>query len=389
MKTSLLLFGFSLSLTLSPQMISDVMGEEVNNCFKEEVAKIKDSLAMETSRLELIPNTGKWDSKVEVYSDLAYNDLLTRYSGWNGGDGCYTLLLPDGRILWSFQDSFFGQVKPDRARVDNAFVHNAGILQPDPKKTEFIQLNPGKEAKSKSWIEYPDNPAGDKDWYWSAAGLVHDGKYYKLLGHIQKTGPGAWDFKNMSTDLAIFSLPDFRLIQIVKDKTVGDVCYGSGIFDAPDGYTYLYGTTNANLTVARAANHDISGKWEFYTRNGWADQPDNYSIGQNISPQPNVFQDGCKFYLVSQQVMGQDIYLYEAASPVGPWLNKRTIYRIPDKYDGSKIITYNACLHPVLSKGGELVISYNVNPVDFWDNFNAPGSADMYRPYFIRVFNWK
>ncbi len=46
-------------------------------------------------------------------------------------------------------------------------------------------------------------------------------------------------------------------------------------------------------------------------------------------------------------------------------------------------------LHPALSRTGELVFSTNSDPDDFWWNFNEPGSADYYRPYFYRVFNWK
>ncbi|MDP4228284.1 MAG: DUF5005 domain-containing protein, partial [Bacteroidota bacterium] len=282
--------------------------------------------------------------------------------------------------------------KPDRARVDNVFVHNAGLIQTFPGRYGMVQLNPVKEGKAQTWIKY-DSLKEDSDWYWSGAGIVYDGRYYKTLGHIKRTGSGSWDFKNISTDVAVFSYPDFYLIKIVRDKTLGDVSYGSGIYEASDGYVYLYGTNSegwsTNLHVARVPKHDFLGPWEFYTKNGWANQPDNYSIGSSISPQPNVFKDGDHFYLVSQQLLGQDIYIYEADSPLGPWKNKRTIYRIPDTYDGRSIITYNACLHTALSRNGELVISYNVNPVNFLDNFNAPGSADKYRPYFIRVFNWK
>ena len=46
-------------------------------------------------------------------------------------------------------------------------------------------------------------------------------------------------------------------------------------------------------------------------------------------------------------------------------------------------------IHPALSRTGELVFSTNTDCSSFWDNFNAPGSADFYRPYFYRVFNWE
>ena len=50
---------------------------------------------------------------------------------------------------------------------------------------------------------------------------------------------------------------------------------------------------------------------------------------------------------------------------------------------------YMINLHPHLSRNGELVFSTNTDPKNFWDNFNAVGSADYYRPYFYRVYNWE
>lgn len=35
------------------------------------------------------------------------------------------------------------------------------------------------------------------------------------------------------------------------------------------------------------------------------------------------------------------------------------------------------------------VVGYSANPHNFRDNFNTPGSADRYRPWFIRISNWK
>jgi hypothetical protein len=46
-------------------------------------------------------------------------------------------------------------------------------------------------------------------------------------------------------------------------------------------------------------------------------------------------------------------------------------------------------LHPALSRQGELVFSTNSDTESFWDNFNQPGSADFYRPFFYRVFDWQ
>ncbi|MFT3903006.1 MAG: DUF5005 domain-containing protein [Niabella sp.] len=341
--------------------------------------------------LVLIPNEGKWNANVKVYSDTLYNNYLTRYSGWNGADGCYTTLLPDGTLLWTFQDSFFGEVTADRARIDNVFVRNSAILQKDISLESFLQLNPGQENQSQTWIKYGNSPE-DQDWYWPGSGQVYNNELQVLLGHIRKTGDGEWDFEHKSTDVAIFDLPSMQLREIIKDKDVTGN-YDAGSIKAPDGYTYMYSNENLGFTsflyVARVANHDLKGTWEYYGENGWGTTPAKYSVCSDIT-QPNVFYQDGKYYLVSQQIIfGQDIYIFESNTPVGPWVNKRTLYHIPEKYDGKNIRTYNAFVHHALSQQGELVISYNINPVVFWSNFNNPGSADRYRPYFVRVFNWK
>ena len=340
--------------------------------------------------LQLLQSNGRWDPRVTVYSDLDYNDYLTRYQNWNGGDGCYSVLLPDGRVLWSFQDSFFGQVSADRNRTNNVMDRNAAHLQLDTSLQSFIQLNPGTGNQSQTWIKY-GNAAEDQDWYWPGAGQVHAGKVQLLLSHVRKTGSGTWDFSHVSTDLAIFDLPSMQLSQLIKDKDLTSN-YSAGSMQAPDGYTYMYSTENGFLTssmyVARVAGQDLTGAWEYYGQNGWSNTPVKYNVCNDIS-QPNVFYKDGKYYLVSQQIIfGLDIFILESNSPVGPWTNKRTLYHIPDQYSVG-FISYNAFVHHALSRQGELVISYNINPTDFATNFNAPGSADRYRPYFVRVFNWK
>lgn len=66
--------------------------------------------------LELIPNAGRPASGVQVYKDLKYNKLFTRSRGWNGGDGVLSVGLPNGDVLWTFNDSFYGLVGKDRTR---------------------------------------------------------------------------------------------------------------------------------------------------------------------------------------------------------------------------------------------------------------------------------
>lgn len=354
----------------------------------------------EAIRLELIENTGGWEQEVTVYSDLSYNEYLTRYSGWNGGDGCVSTLLPDGSNLWSFQDSFFGIVDSDRIRVDNVFTRNAGFLQKDRSLYSYVQLNPGENENTDTWIRHPDaNDSDDDHWYWGGPTQVVGDEIQMLVGHIV---PGGFAGIHTSTDVAVFDL-DMSFKELIRDKYVGELAWDGSIFKADDGYTYMYANENygicaAKIYVARVSGHDLHGDWEYHTTDGWVttaptDHTKFIAVLDGTATQPNVFKDGDKYYFVTQGTcFGLDIYIYESDSPLGPFTNQRTLYRIPEKYTSSAdpgFITYNAVVHHSLSKEGELVISYNINPTDFADNFNAPGTADNYRPYFVRVYNWK
>ncbi|WEK34100.1 MAG: DUF5005 domain-containing protein [Candidatus Pseudobacter hemicellulosilyticus] len=359
-----------------------------------EVTNIYDSLVA-------IPNTGNWEANLLVFHDTVYNRYLTRYSGWNGGDGCVTTLLPNGNVLWSFQDSFFGSVSADRNRTDNVFVRNAGFIQlgKSTAATSYSQLNPtGSDGKAKTWVTVPGVTNGDQELYWGGPAQVLGNSVQMVMGHLVLDNTGT--LQHQATDVAVFSLPDLQQTNIIRKKYIGALPFDASIFKCDDGYTYMYATQSfgicaANLMVARAANNDITGNWEFYTKTGWtttipASVDDLQPILVSNATQPNVFEYNGKFYLVSQtSCFGLDIDIWEGSSPIGPFTNQRTLYRIPEMYSQPEFISYNSVVHHALSRYGELVISYNINPVDFWSNFNNPGSADRYRPYVVRVFNWQ
>ena len=115
---------------------------------------------------------------------------------------------------------------------------------------------------------------------------------------------------------------------------------------------------------------------------------------------PWVFKDGDWYYLVGQgPYFSRDIYIWRSETPYGPFnvSTKRKLFTLPDKLDklGNQSYgwLYMVNLHPALSRQGELVFSTNTDCPEseggFWGNFNAEGSADYYRPYFYRVYNWK
>lgn len=399
--------------------------------------------------LELMPDATRSGAAV-AYKDWKYNKLFTRTRGWNGGDGVLTVGLPDGSVFWTFNDSFYGRVNAaDRSRGDCNFPRNSVMLQKatdgvlGETEDDLIWLadyvnwtDPSAERyfHCRTHLRHPDGEktvdeilAGDIDQdrvYWSGDGTIYDGKLQMMW-----MGTASKELRALGTSLATYRLdgtipegyylddiPDYlpkkgnylyreKVTHQINDNAVS---YGSTLCEADDGHTYLYGTNGYGVLVARTATHDLYSKWQYYVRPEegsdfvWqdeyptAEQMERSQIMENnyACSMPWVFKDGDYYYMTAQgPYFSREVYIYRSKSPYGPFGEKRLLFVLPGQLDKLGPTAYHwlymVNLHPALSRAGELVFTTNSDPDDFWKNFNDPGSADYYRPFFYRVFDWK
>ena len=399
--------------------------------------------------LELMPDATRSGAAV-AYKDWKYNKLFTRTRGWNGGDGVLTVGLPDGSVFWTFNDSFYGRVNAaDRSRGDCNFPRNSVMLQKatdgvlGETEDDLIWLadyvnwtDPSAERyfHCRMHLRHPDGEktvdeilAGDIDQdrvYWSGDGTIYDGKLQMMW-----MGTASKELRALGTSLATYRLdgtipegyylddiPDYlpkkgnylyreKVTHQINDNAVS---YGSTLCEADDGHTYLYGTNGYGVLVARTATHDLYSKWQYYVRPEegsdfvWQDeyptkeQMERSQIMENNHQcnMPWVFKDGDYYYMTAQgPYFAREVYIYRSKTPYGPFGEKRLLFVLPGELDKLGPTAYHwlymVNLHPALSREGELVFTTNSDPDDFWKNFNDPGSADYYRPFFYRVFNWK
>ena len=399
--------------------------------------------------LELMPDATRSGAAV-AYKDWKYNKLFTRTRGWNGGDGVLTVGLPDGSVFWTFNDSFYGRVNAaDRSRGDCNFPRNSVMLQKatdgvlGETEDDLIWLadyvnwtDPSAERyfHCRTHLRHPDGEktvdeilAGDINQdrvYWSGDGTIYDGKLQMMW-----MGTASKELRALGTSLATYRLdgtipegyylddiPDYlpkkgnylyreKVTHQINDNAVS---YGSTLCEADDGHTYLYGTNGYGVLVARTATHDLYSKWQYYVRPEegsdlvWqdeyptAEQMERSQIMENnyACSMPWVFKDGDYYYMTAQgPYFAREVYIYRSKSPYGPFGEKRLLFVLPGELDKLGPTAYHwlymVNLHPALSRAGELVFTTNSDPDDFWKNFNDPGSADYYRPFFYRVFDWK
>ncbi|MDR2775769.1 MAG: DUF5005 domain-containing protein [Tannerella sp.] len=345
------------------------------------------------------------------YQDHDFDRLFLRYYGWNGGDIGITTLLPDGRNVWTWGDYHTGTVNSRRSRLTelSQFPRNALMLQEGTDFSAFKLLTKEKLGTIKPILTCKDDNGneinGSDEWYWPMGGNIcyRNGipELQLVLEHVVNAGGGAWGMKAVSCDVAVFSLPDLNLKTIIKNRYTGDIAFANIVFKDDDGIVYLYGEKNHGTCesatfAARNIEGDLAGDWEFYDaknkkwdkNHSWENTPGwlDYKI---INNPVFVFKDGGKYYAFEQEAcFGRKTYIYDAASPTGPFTNKRQAGELPADISTGPFFCYIPVLHQQFSKDGELLYSVSKNNRDIsW--YEYPGSGDIYLPHFFRIKQWR
>ena len=323
-----------------------------------------------------------------------YTSLFDRDKGWTGADGTYSLPQADGSTLWLFSDTFWGTLNQDGSRgPDTRFVNNSIARQSKTGKMEFF--HGGGEGTPQSLFVPPDG----KGWFWVHDAVTQEsGKNVVFLGQFDKTqkqealgfeSVGLWMAEMEMTEdgpkvSAYQKLPHF----CQGEKGQPGVFFGSATLQHGE-YSYLYGVKDHGSTkdsiLARVKTQELSNSksWEFFDGQDWSKELDDSKVvAPDVSMEYSVHKgrDG-NFVMVSQRgALSAEIQVRTAPSPEGPWSEAETIYSTPET-QGSDL-TYNAKAHPELSDERGLLISYNVNSMDWDRNLQV---ADVYRPRFIRL----
>lgn len=367
-------------------------------------------------------NEGQID---KVTADAAWDNLLIRNSGWFGGDGIFAVPM-DGaefkqatdktKSLFIFSDSVVADTVGETIeRKDFKMVHNCIAYldgsEPDPSKFKFF-IN--KDADGKPTSLFVPNTPNTKpgDYYWMGDGFVNvemDSTLYIFAYPVKDTIiPGSFfEFEQTGVNLIAIpkgSKPPFKEQRQIETpfffplENWNKVTMGSGILvntewagaPNPDGYIYILGVggTNSGLVVARVKPKEFEQfeKWEFAKGAEWTTdylqtKPVTRFVSNEMSLSP--MPDG-RFILAHQFFgMEQDVAVQIAKNPAGPYFPVRKIWHCREWESDLDYFSYNAKGFPHLSKPGELLIAYNVNSMDFWNDI--PKEPRLCRPRFFRL----
>lgn len=329
---------------------------------------------------------------------------------WTGGDGTWSVPLPDGRTLWTFADSFLGKVNPPddghsghwRNPDGMYFVRNAGLLQepgggltrtligdrlrgprswipPDPGYG--MRVEPGASVVEPSSTD-PDAPLVVRN-----VGIVKAGRGN---GTTVRTSVATIDLETLEPETPNTFLPRS------SDRPESSVFYGYDIL-VEDGWTYVYGGTSNTasrqrgyLARVRVGRLDDVKAWRYLDAEAgeWRKDPADASpMLDGVAHGYNVVRTGGTYMLFTTDptVYGggvSRIVTYWGCSPAGPWRGPNFAYRPPEVGVGTRI-AFNPHVHPQFRDAAGTLVSYDLNN---WNN--APAShadLDTNRPRFLRA----
>jgi hypothetical protein len=326
--------------------------------------------------------------------DQKWASYIASDKGWTGGDSVYAYVLPGGRRLFSFSDSFIGNLLPgDRRPAYNFIYHNLFVVS-GPRG---FQLITGGTAKDRQAIVSATPIAKGYHFYLLLGGIVERTTFQAVFMERLRTGPFSLDNVPVASVIGTFSLPSLRLLRLSPVRAPpAPVQWGSYVarFGA---WTYIYGASSNGLDksayVARVPGADLTGAWTYWDGHGWSRSWAKAALlVRHVDQEYSVTRfDGIYVLLSSdsEQPFSPSADMYFACSPTGPFRHERSfvvsyfVGPIGAKLWGDgAVYVYDALVQPALSKGGDLVVSYDQNSLNFAAILDH---ADIYRPGYLVV----
>ena len=366
--------------------------------------------------------------KFTVEAAADWTQLLTRTSGWLGGDGIFSI--PQSGVdsmgagsfdktLVLFSDTQMGSINngvlsPDWSLINNSVAVMEGN-EPLPGKINFFWKT--NAANKPASVFVPNTPLSvTGDYFWLGDGFVNQELQNETIILAYKIRPvnTGFGFAVLGSSLITIpagSTPPFSNatqidapLFIEGDKLDNGYAFGAGIFvntakagaPHPDGYVYVYGVKNVpgvlnkGLMIGRVQPADFKdfSKWRFWDGTGWTININNIKyatvVTERVSDELSLspLPDG-RYVLVFQTDVWGSVGIRIAKTPYGPFGPVIPVWDCKDAKAGKDYFVYNAKAHPNLSKKGELLVSFNVNSFNFFNDIKSDPS--LYHPRFIKI----
>jgi hypothetical protein len=325
-------------------------------------------------------------------------DLTAFFDGGNpliGADYQRAFPLPDGRVLWLFQDAFLPTTQGPH------LVHNVGLLQSWPC---FQLLRNGSTDGPTPYL-FPELTDRYDRWFWPLGGeLGNDGDLHVFVAEMVEHGPRYLTHTEpIATWLVTIELDTLTVIDARLAPNGSNELYGWSVVSQGD-HTYLYPhcyrqfgwdlfpfadppfrahdwECGPDVSVARVSRGEFADDPDYWNGSEWVADPAAAvpvipRDGRSVNPTQVALLDG-RFVAVTKvgDWWGDTIALDVASAAEGPW---RTVDTIPVEPECDSCNTYFASVVPYGAGQSSFVIGLSGN---VWTG----DDLDHYTPTFLQV----
>ena len=306
---------------------------------------------------------------------------------WQGADNAQSVLLPNGRLLWMYSDSFVGEEKDGR-RHNAHMINNTIGIQDKADCTAPVRFYWKRRSSTQKKPKAFFLPSSGRGFFWPGSGVmagktllaimlwreknptpkdVFDGASplgSRLLAIKNPTAsPDQWTWK----ELALPSTPGHKLalgLGVWPSRTVPGWFFVLGSQEKGAGIT--------DITLHRfrwnKSKTNIEQFQTYHGQKGWKAglQTDGTVLFQGASQTSVMWDEARKQYLAFYGRGWGGLYLRTSKTLTQGWSKEVLFYRFPEWSRHSSIFCGTAALHPALPGAQEPWVTNVCNSTDFW-----------------------
>jgi hypothetical protein len=324
--------------------------------------------------------------------------------GWLGADAAYSIPLPDGRDVWIFGDTLFGEKRIVNGNTPQMVRNSIGISTCRAGQWQ-LQYVIRKDSQGQPRDFFPARLA--HTWYWALDGFVAGRDLWVTLLCVRNrpsAKSAAMAFATCGTDLAHIPSPGpdpqkwkLQIRPLVPD---GAHAYPSATAVVSHGNAYIFALKESGTRPLLATRIPLGGLADPAASLQYLAAGGQWKPGFDPQNAMEVMKQGStelsiryhselhKWLAVmfAPDAFSSTILLRSAPRITGPWSAGQPIYRVPEMqpttpgYD-KDTFCYAAKEHPEFERG-DLVFTYVCN------TFAVPKLAanlDIYHPIVVRM----
>lgn len=325
---------------------------------------------------------------------------------WQGADAAYSIPLQDGRVVWIFGDTLYGDKRQVNGN-DPRMVHNTiGISTcTDGKWKIEYAIKRAAKGKFDSFFKPQRN---DGTYYWALDGVEYNHELWITLVCVRNkpnSDAFALGFEVCGTDLA-------HVTRVKKDPQKWKVSYSPLVEESvhanPSATALIEGDNLYIFTLYEQGNRPqiltripLKGLGEPKKNLQYLGSDDQWHDGIEPAKAKVIMTKGASemsvryhpewkkwlAVLVDPQIFSDKVLLRSAPSMTGPWTEGDVIYKIPilqkndPNYDADTFC-YAGKEHPEFEKPGELLFTYVCNSMK---PKKLEAETNVYFPQVVRM----